>query len=88
MKVKEGFILREVADSYVIVAVGEASRHFKGVIKVNETGAFLFRELEKGNFDTDNLAKLLIIEYKVDFDTAKEDVEAFIQSLKDGKIIE
>lgn len=88
MKVKEGFILREVADSYVIVAVGEASRHFKGVIKVNETAAFLFKEFEKGNFDTDNLAKLLIGEYNVYYDQAKKDVEDFIQSLKDGKIIE
>lgn len=88
MKVKEGFILREVADNFVIVAVGEASLHFKGVIKVNETGAFLFKELEKGNFDSDDLAKKLTDKYNVDINTAKEDVDAFIKSLKNGKIIE
>ena len=87
MKVNEGYILREVAESHVIVAVGEASRHFKGVIKVNDTGAFLFKEFEKGNFDSDNLAKLLEKEYKVDLMTAKSDVLAFIESLKNAKII-
>ena len=87
MKVNDGYILREVAESYVIVAVGEASRHFKGVIKVNDTGAFLFKEFEKGNFDSDNLAKLLEKEYKVDLMTAKSDVLAFIESLKNAKII-
>ena len=87
MKVNDGYILREVAESYVIVAVGEASRHFKGVIKVNDTGAFLFKEFKKGNFDSDNLAKLLEKEYKVDLMTAKSDVLAFIESLKNAKII-
>lgn len=87
MKVNDGYILRKVAESYVIVAVGEASRHFKGVIKVNDTGAFLFKEFEKGNFDSDNLAKLLEKEYKVDLMTAKSDVLAFLESLKNAKII-
>ena len=88
MRVKEGFILREVAESNVIVAVGEASRHFKGLIKINETGAFIFRELQKGNFDTDYLASLLANEYDVDKGAAKVDVEVFIKSLKDAKIVE
>ena len=47
MKIKQGFILREVAGSYLVVAVGEAVKRFNGVINLNETGAFLWRLLEK-----------------------------------------
>ena len=42
MKIKEGFILREVAGNYIVVAVGSAVKQFNGVITLNETGAFLW----------------------------------------------
>lgn len=40
MKIKNGFILRNVSDAYVVVAVGEAAKDFNGMITLNETGAF------------------------------------------------
>lgn len=88
MKIKEGFILREVAGSYVVVAVGEASKAFKGVIKLNNSGAILWKELEKGVSDVEILTKALLNEYDIDEKTAKEDVLAFLDQLKKAKIVE
>ena len=43
MKIKDGFILRTVADSCIVVPVGERSIDFSGVITLNEVGAFYGR---------------------------------------------
>lgn len=42
MKIKDGFMLRKVGGQYVVVAFGEASRSFNGIIRLNETGKFLW----------------------------------------------
>ena len=46
MKIRNGFMLRKVGGQNVVVAVGAASRDFNGIIKLNETGAFLWELLK------------------------------------------
>lgn len=48
MKIKSDYLLRKVADSYVVVPVGKATVDFNGMINLNETGAFLWQQLQKG----------------------------------------
>ena len=86
MKIKNGFILREVAGSYLVVAVGEAVKTFKGIINLNETGAFLWKQLEKDSTEED-LVKALTAEYEVAEETAKEDVKLFVQKLQEAQLI-
>ena len=43
MKIKNGFIVREVGGENVVVPVGEMSKVFHGMINLNETGAFLWK---------------------------------------------
>lgn len=43
MKIKEDFVLRKVADSYVVVPVNKLTLDFNGIINLNETGAFLLK---------------------------------------------
>ena len=45
MKLKSGFILREIAGSSIIVPVGERVKEFNGVINLNDTGVFLWNIL-------------------------------------------
>ena len=86
MKIKEGFILREVAGNYIVVAVGNAVKQFNGVITLNETGAFLWKQLEKG-CDEEKLLSALLEEYEVDEETAKADVKSFIEKLSGANLI-
>ncbi|MCD8119422.1 MAG: PqqD family protein [Lachnospiraceae bacterium] len=48
MKVKEGFVIRKVAGKYVVVATGQASREFHGMVKLNETGKTIWEGLSDG----------------------------------------
>lgn len=86
MKIKDGFILREVAGSYLVVAVGAAVKAFNGMINLNETGAFLWRVLEKGATEEEAVAELLK-EYDVDEETAKADVKAFVSKLTEAGLL-
>ena len=59
MKIKKDFILRKVADSYVVVPVGKMTLDFNGIINLNETGAFLFGLLQDGADREELIAKML-----------------------------
>lgn len=87
MKIKNDFILRKVADSYVVVPVGKMTLNFNGIINLNETGAFLFGELQKGA-DREELIQKLIAEYDVTPEKAAIDIDTFIQKAKDADVLE
>lgn len=87
MKIKSDFILRKVANSYVVVPVGRQTLDFNGVINLNETGAFLFGLLQEGA-DREDLIERLLEEYAVDRPRAEADIDKFIQSVKDADILE
>ena len=86
MKIKDGFILREVADSYIVVAVGEAVKSFNGVINLNETGALLWKTLQNGAEEKD-LVEALLNEYEVEKELAETDVKLFITKLTEAGLI-
>lgn len=87
MRIKDGYILREVAGSNIIVAVGDEAVNFDGIRTLNETGTFLWKKIEEG-IDKQGLADALIEEYEVDNDTAKADVDEFIELLNANGLIE
>ena len=87
MKIREGFLLREVAGNTVIVPVGNDSVDFNGIITINETGRFLWDLLSEG-IEKEELLEKFLAEYKVDVEDAKEDIRAFIQTLLDNGVMD
>ncbi len=87
MKIKDGYLLREVAGSNIVVPVGEGAIDFSGVITLNEVGAFIWKILEKGASREDILEKMLS-EYDVDKETAEKDIEEYISALRGAELIE
>ncbi len=87
MKLKEGFVLRQVAGSYVVVAVGLQTLDFKGMIRLNETGAFLWKQLAENECTEASLVMAMTTEYDVDNETAAADVAAFIRSLQEADLL-
>lgn len=87
MKIKSGFVLRNVAGKYVAVPIGERSCELHGMICLNESGAFLF---EKAQAETDalQLCKALCGEYDVSGDEAMQAVLEFIEYLRSEGILE
>lgn len=87
MKIKENFMLRKVADTYVVVPVGDAVAEFNGMINLNEAGAFLWQLLENET-TAEQVVEGLLQQYEVDEATAKRDVDNFINELKAAKLLE
>ena len=82
MKLKDGFILREVAVQTVVLPVG-GDLDLNMMITLNETGAFLWKQLENEN-DQAGLVAALLAEYDVDEATAKNAVEGFVAKLNEN----
>ena len=87
MKIKSDFILRKVADSYVVVPVGKLTLDFNGIINLNETGAFLFELLQKGA-EREDLIEKMLEEYEVSPEKAASDIDIFIQKVKEADVLE
>ena len=88
MKIKQGFLLRNVADVNVVVPVGEMSVDFNGIITLNDTGKFLFHQLMTEDTSDDELLRLLIEEYEVDEETAGADIREFVAKLREADLFE
>lgn len=81
MQIKSDFTIQKVGNSYIAVAVGETSKTFHAMIKLNETGAFLWKKLAENDLTEEQLTNALLDEYDVDRETAARDVRAIMESL-------
>jgi len=86
MKIKDGYMLRNVAGKYIVVPVGEETMDFNGIITTNETGAFLWKSLENEISQAD-LLKAFLNEYEIDEQIAAEDLSDFIKKLSDADLL-
>ncbi len=75
MKIKQGFELRVICGEAIVVAHGKENIDFSKIISLNESAAYLWRQVEGKDFDAALLAKLLTEEYEVDEATALRDAE-------------
>ena len=87
MKIKKGFVVRNVAGESVVIALGAASKSFNGIIKLNDTGRVLWDKLVEG-CDEDALLAAILSEYDIDENTAKTDIARFIDTLKGANVLE
>lgn len=86
MKVKEGFMLREIADIWVVVPLGQRVVEFNGIMTLNESGAFIWKMLEVG-VDIDEIINGIMCEYEIDRAVAKADIEEFISQIAKKELI-
>ncbi|MDO5336985.1 MAG: PqqD family protein [Eubacteriales bacterium] len=81
LKTKKGFLLRKLGNEYMVVAIGEASKTFNGMIRMNETGAFYWRELEKGITEEELAAKTAERFENLDESVARRDLREFLETI-------
>ena len=87
MKIRSGYVLRQVMDVYVVMGIGSGAYEPNRIMSVNDTGAFLWHLLEKGA-GKEELADSLTKEYDVDIRTAEADVDAFLDELRQRVLID
>ena len=73
MKIKDGFVLREMCGENIVAAEGIENINFNKLISLNESAAYLWRELIGKEFTTEEMAELLIVRYGIDKELAMTD---------------
>ena len=86
MQIKKDFTIQKVGTSYVAVAVGETSKTFHGMVRLNDTGAFLWKLLSEKDCSEEDLVNALLEEYDVSREIAAKDVHTVVKSLEENGI--
>lgn len=87
MKIKEGFVLRNVVDEYIVMPTGDNIAKFEGAVVLNEVSAFIFQQLENP-VSRDDLLAAMLNEYDVDEATAAADLDALLEKLAEMGVLE
>ena len=80
MKLKPDFVLRKIADTWVILPLGDDILNFNGMLSLNNSGVLLWKILESGG-DREEMISKLTEKYDVSRQQAISDVDQFIDKL-------
>lgn len=86
MRISDQYMLRQVADEYLVIPVGEAALKVRGLIGLSESGSLLYRKLQSGCTE-DALVDALLAEYDIDAGTARADTRAFLEQMRQMGIL-
>lgn len=87
MKIKEGFVLRNVVDEFIVMPTGDNIAKFEGAVVLNEVSAFIFKQLETP-VSRDDLLAAMLNEYDVDEATAAADLDALLEKFAEMGVLE
>lgn len=87
MKIRKGFVIRKVGEQQYAVATGEALQHFKGMLKLNEMGAFMFTLLQEDT-TPEKVVDRITECFEGDRAEITADVNAFIEKLRSIDVID
>ncbi len=80
-------MLRSVAGRYIVVAIGQASIDFNGLITLNDSGAYIWKKLADG-IEYDTLIADMLADYDADEATIRSGVDAFLKTARDAGVLE
>ena len=87
MKIKDGYVLREIAGQYMAIPVGKRVNDLHGMIALNETGAFVWKLLSEEKTE-EELAEALTTEYDVNYGEALDAIHDFHAMMKKKHVLE
>lgn len=87
MKLKDGFLLRQFGEDYIVVAVGEDSGDFNKLITLNSVGAFIYEALQTETA-YDDVLKKITDKYDVEENLAKADLDIFLDNVKKAGLLD
>lgn len=87
MKIKEGFVLRQMCGENIVAAEGLQHINFNKLISLNESAAYLFENLNGKEFTVEDVAQLLIDRYEIDSELAHTDAQKLCDAWLDAGLI-
>ena len=88
MKIKDGFVLREMCGENIVAGEGIEHINFNKLISLNATAAYLWKELAGKTFTTEEMAQILVDRYEIDMELAMKDSLALCQAWIDAGVAE
>lgn len=86
MKIKEEYILQNIADQWVVINTNAKAVNFNKILSLNNSGRFLWEQLEAGA-EVEDLVNGLTDHFGIDKELAQKDVEIFVRELKELECI-
>ena len=86
MKIADGYVLKNIAGTNVVVPLVSNNVTFRAIITLNESGAFLWSKLSEETSEEELLAEMLK-EYDIDEKTAREDIAEFLETLRKAELL-
>ena len=84
MKLNENFLIHQTENGEILIPVGEETKRFHGVIKLNATGSEIVHLLENKDLSLEEILDHFYHEYPdTDKEDIKEGVTSFINKLKE-----
>lgn len=88
MRIKDGFFMSEVGTEFVVIAQSiDAKKTFDGMLRLNQTGAFLWKQLETEKSES-QLVSALTEEYSVEESVAAADCADFLKTLREVNLLD
>ncbi|MDV3741768.1 PqqD family protein [Elizabethkingia anophelis] len=78
MKLREDLMLRHLGDEYVIIDPEQDMVDMSKVYTLNETAAFLWKELQGKEFNVETVTEVLLNYYNVEYAVAEKDAQRLI----------
>lgn len=88
MKIKDGFVLREICGENIVEGEGLEHINFNKLISLNSSAAFLWKQLTGKEFSTEDMADLLVAKYGIDKELALKDSETLCNAWAEAGIAE
>lgn len=88
MKLKDSLAIRKIGDEYIMVSESGSTLDYTRVISLNETAAYLIKEVEGKTFSKENMVNLLIEKYEISKQTAETDVQNLLSKLLKENLID
>ena len=79
MKLKYNFVINQLGDSFIAVPVADLAVEFNGVLKLNESAAYIVEQLNSEIAYEDLCAKVA-----ANFSAADEDAKANVDKILEG----
>jgi len=86
-KTKDCFLMKKIADEYIVIPRGTEAINFNASVVFNESGAFLWDLLGEYT-DEATLAKKLQEKYGIDAALAQKDTKAFLKKMDDNGLVD
>lgn len=86
MKVKDGYMTRPMGDHYIVVAIGDVEDEFDGLITLNNSGLFIWEQLQQ-EIDYEELLQRIVDRYDAPKQVIKADLDKFLKTAREANLI-